>query len=549
MDQVRNVLFAVGRYSFWIFCGLITVIAVSTAVMNARAMSAARDKAEKELDSDLAKIDRVKNTVAEVAADGVKAHPNQTTIDGMAEQIQVASAEALAAWEARYKSQAPAFVWPKDLLGPATATFERQPPPERFLPTGRLVNPGDAVVAAPPAPAAGTDEDGAVANPSALSENAPEELTTINTQELQKFADVIALRMPQIANIIGATWAFGEDAEEKAAVIEESAGEFGSGGAGVRRGGSRDRTDEKTDGIKIDRMVVDWRKRDQDRWNTLVTEFRTVSRLPSNRPTLPMALYIQQDLWLLEALFNVIKEVNGDADSVETADIKKIDHIFFGKDALGMSGTVTAPNPRILKLAVDQGYRKELPPPKASTGKPSMANTKFIFKSDTRDFLEGRYVDGHFQPLAANVVRSAINSDQLSANPELIVAKRIPFRIAFEMDERKIPEFLAACANSPFRFEVRQIRINRHSPGQMASIEGRAETGPGDGGANAAGDAGGGAAAGGFRGGAGEEDLTASRTNYTIRVEFYGIVKVYNPVNRKLFDQPKEPTATETASN
>jgi hypothetical protein len=35
---------------------------------------------------------------------------------------------------------------------------------------------------------------------------------------------------------------------------------------------------------------------------------------------------------------------------------------------------------------------------------------------------------------------------------ELVVARRIPVRIALKMQENKIPAFIAACANSPFCF-------------------------------------------------------------------------------------------------
>ena len=33
------------------------------------------------------------------------------------------------------------------------------------------------------------------------------------------------------------------------------------------------------------------------------------------------------------------------------------------------------------------------------------------------------------------------------------------------MDERRIADFMAACANSPFAFEIQQVRWNKHQPG------------------------------------------------------------------------------------
>ena len=121
-------------------------------------------------------------------------------------------------------------------------------------------------------------------------------------------------------------------------------------------------------------------------------------------------------------------------------------------------------------------------------------------------------------------------------NLELIVAKRVPFRIAVEIDERKINEFIAICANSEFVFEVNQLRVNRHLqfPGEIEF----------NGGAEASSSGGGRYEEDSYEeeyvgGGAGEvegprEDLlptpVESRTNFMVSVEFYGVVKIYNPV-------------------
>ena len=135
----------------------------------------------------------------------------------------------------------------------------------------------------------------------------------------------------------------------------------------------------------------------------------------------------------------------------------------------------------------------------------------------------------------------------------LAVARRVPVRIAFRMDERKIPDFLAACANSPFAFEVWQTRINRHKPGEGIAFKGGSAATRADesqdrkGGDLAAGMAGGGGGAGAaLEGGEGGDEQGGSsagggalepveiRKNYDVNVEFYGVVKIYNPVNQKL---------------
>jgi len=133
----------------------------------------------------------------------------------------------------------------------------------------------------------------------------------------------------------------------------------------------------------------------------------------------------------------------------------------------------------------------------------------------------------------------------------LAVAKRVPVRVAVKMDERKIGDFLAAAANSPFNFEVRQFRLNKHKPGEGADLLaasgaplgssggrpalGRAGGAKGGGGAKADDDppAGG---SGGGGGPASSEGLPGEqRQNFDVKVEFVGIVKMYNPVNPSLF--------------
>lgn len=520
MDQVKKMLEGVKAYSFWIICFAVTAVVLAAGFMNARSFNAEREKLESEINSDLTKVENVMKTRAEVSGE-VKAHPNTTTINGMKEQIRIASEEAAKAWELRYNSQAPYCTWPEDLLGPSTnKSFATQPIPERFLPTGKLVDETTAVAATPNA----DDSD-------------VEEISTINSQELDKFGQVIHKRMPQIASIIGAQWLFDSTDTEKSPETLDTEGI----GAALLEGRGAAANPRDAQGVKVEKQVVEWRRLDQDRWNNMVTNFKAISRLPSNRPTLPMALYIQQDLWLLESLFHVIKDVNGDADAKDNADIKKIDHIFFGRDALGMSGEIEEPNPRLLKLAVDQGKKRDLPPAARVAAAPKAAPLNI--QATSRDLLNGRYVNGKFEPLGSSVVRAAIGVNKLSNNAELIVAKRVPFRVAFEMDERRIPEFLAACANSPFRFEVRQIRINRHVPGQTFDEAGKAvggDAGPQDET---------GAASGGRRPVANREarDI-ATRTNFTVKVEFYGIVKIYNPVNKRLLEAPESAPATQTAA-
>jgi hypothetical protein len=191
----------------------------------------------------------------------------------------------------------------------------------------------------------------------------------------------------------------------------------------------------------------------------------------------------------------------------------------------------------------------------------------------------GRYLDVNFEPLSAQLVRSILTAQELpSEHLELIVAKRVPVRIALRMDERKIPDFMTAAANSPFAFEINQIRLNRHISGEgiefngggngagnAATVASGALAGagagsgmekgygaPGSGMMDRPGMGGSGMARPGMGGPGmgipmgqnsfgemGQENLVLkpspveTRTNYDVDVEFYGIIKIYNPVREK----------------
>ena len=79
------------------------------------------------------------------------------------------------------------------------------------------------------------------------------------------------------------------------------------------------------------------------------------------------------------------------------------------------------------------------------------------------------YVDTKFEPIASEEVLKVVKGAELpESHLELIIAKRLPVRIGLRMDERKISDFMAACINSPFSFEIQQVRINRHAPGAVS---------------------------------------------------------------------------------
>lgn len=196
---------------------------------------------------------------------------------------------------------------------------------------------------------------------------------------------------------------------------------------------------------------------------------------------------------------------------------------------------------------------------------------------------DNRYVDLKFQPLTAQRIRAAFES----RNPDdafLMVAKRMPVRMRVKVDQRKLPKLLAECGNARMQLEVKQVRINRppmrgsrQSGGATGSFLGGTGSTPPPPGEPTSMGAGAGAAAGvslppggtaAFGGAEGESDAagavgfgaagsvgffgstppagtigpgsTAGRTAaisdespFDVDVEIYGIVYIYNPVDRE----------------
>src|SRR5205823_6321603 len=95
-----------------------------------------------------------------------------------------------------------------------------------------------------------------------------------------------------------------------------------------------------------------------------------------------------------------------------------------------------------------------------------------------------RYVDLSYASIRdINRLRSAMKGT--ATKPEdmlLAVAKRMPVRMHFTMDQRKLTTLLAECGNSKLPVEVRQVRINRDTASSLGGGGAMGAGGPGMGG-------------------------------------------------------------------
>ena len=136
--------------------------------------------------------------------------------------------------------------------------------------------------------------------------------------------------------------------------------------------------------------------------------------------------------------------------------------------------------------------------------------------------LNGRYLDENGQPLAASAAKTPTSGP-------FAEFKQIFVYMKFVMDQRKVPDLLAACANSTLPIETRQVRI-RPIGGSTSGSGARGGGGMFNGGAGNAGGPGAGAMpgnAGNGGGGGAAGDLAV--TPYDMLVDVSGIIYLYNP--------------------
>ncbi|QEG21308.1 hypothetical protein [Mariniblastus fucicola] len=544
MDTLKPAIQWGKRNIFWIGCFLLALTMIGSWVFSSIQLSSAQKEREREIEKQLNAIKAVSGTTAEPELD-VKAHPNEATKAGMDAEINKTIDSIVRVWRKRYQEQKSIFTWPEDILGKETCNFfSRIDVPEK------VSDPGQGF-----------------------------------EKYRKQYYDNIPKFMNKICLDVGVDWQYNEELNRKKAQEREDAmkgdrdggpgmggmgmggmgaGGMGAGGmgSGMGMGGGMGRDSDTSALDELNRYPVIWDKLNQALWQRKLKEFTGYDDHSGTilYPTYMQANMLQQDLWLLEAMFNNIKEINAGSASNDTSVIRTIDHVVFGREAIVQLGNLSAIDSRLgadpASLVPDPeagmpgGMRGGPPGMQGMTmGGPPGAGGEGEALHEPIAYHE-RYVDPNYEAIAASQVKAVLGGELLpETNLELIVAKRVPFRLAVEMDERKINEFVAICANSEFVFEVNQIRVNRHVPGEQIEFNGGApqnSEGAGMGGMGMGGMGMSGMGAGGMGmgmdddGGMGMGDSDAteelestpveSRTDFMVFVEFYGVVKIYNPV-------------------
>lgn len=556
MDQLKVFLANVKKYHFWILCSVVVVIGLIgwyLATGSLDSQSKTNVATIKSKDSEITNVGKIDQ------------HPNPDFLTGMDKLIEDYSRSTAKGWRRRYAQQKALLVWPKR-LGP---DFNQQV---------NHLRPIEEHVA--------FDET-----------KGYDPATEIPVRYREMYRNFITLELPTLAERIGAKWTakVGESSSgassaggsSKSAYSSRSSGGPGAGrGMGAMRGkgaGSNSEEEEEDDSI------VYWDAANQQEILDQHFMFASEQKTPH---TLDV-LYAQEDLWVLEAIINVIQRTNGDADANYNAAIKEIESLKMGRTVGGRIGKVTS----LLDAAGSTGGGMGsagamgsagsagagamgsagasgsagaggMPPggpmgPGGAMGSGgamgpggAMGSGGAMGGSGPVDPAFGRYVDVNYNPLPPKELRAARDATTAETDSAIYsVAKRMPVRMRLRMDQRKLNDLLAECGNSSLPIEVRQVRINCDadvvndsdgSAGGSNSMGGgsmgggasksSSRSGSKSGGSGRSqrgpGASKGGMAAGGMGGGSGSSSEEQQDPNEIV-VDVYGIVHIYNPLNEK----------------
>ncbi len=227
-------------------------------------------------------------------------HPNEQFVAGMDRIIQPYSYEVGLGWKKRYDQQVKYLVWPQSLIEEA----------EGFLDQVKDLRPIEKV----PYPTPREKE--------------------IPTTYLTVYRNFITLELPKLAqndrcqmvcSYRFCQWRFSIWPPRSGGIYGAPGGAFSlDGGAGAAA-------------LEKDNSVVMWSEENQKQ--ILETHFGFASR--NQNPTTLEVLYAQEDLWVLQAIMQIIKKTNGNVDANYDAAVKAIDSLQIGRTARGRMGQIT----------------------------------------------------------------------------------------------------------------------------------------------------------------------------------------------------------------
>jgi hypothetical protein len=594
MDKVKAQLALVKQHSFWAMCIGILIVCLVSWYMSTKKIYTEQQKQLTDIEGVFKGLDGIRGANAK--------HPNAETEKGMEAMNVAYSKEVAAAWDKQYQRQADVLVWP--------ASFD-----DEFIQQVDKLRPIE-IVPPPPTPIA----------------------SDLPLPARRLYRDYIEQDIPTLAKTIGTEW------RATSAGVSSGGGEgygsgsggygsgsgsgYGSGLGGALGGGLGGGTAMPGSGqsgypgaegslggqIVEDKSIVTWATDNQQQ--LLNTHFGFVAR--ETPPSTLEVLYAQEDLWVLQNIMDIIRDANDKAIARHEAAIKHIDFVRIGRSAIGMAGNITPVGASASggsgSYSGMAGMEGGMMTGSGSTSGGSATGSAPVSTSEgstsgparmggqgvvSTDPAFGRYVNDKYEVLDPAKLRSALTSTS-KEDALLAVAKRMPVRMRFRIDQRKLNKLLAECGNSKLPVEVRQVRLNRPAAPVGGTGGGYGSYGSGGSGGYGSGDMGGGmpgmeggAGDGGYGGGSGSGGYGSGSGRYgsgsdgygsggssglggmpgmggfgaaggtspravggasstatvdynLVDVELYGIVYIYNPVNKSQLGM--EPAASTAAT-
>ncbi|MCI0360767.1 MAG: hypothetical protein L0211_20000 [Planctomycetaceae bacterium] len=470
MDKVKAQLALVKQHSFWLMCIGILIVCLVSWYMSTKAIYQEQQAQFSAIMENFKGLDAIPQTNPK--------HPNAKTEEGMDALLKAYTQQVVDSWQSQYDRQADVLVWP--------ASFRED---ALFIEQVDKLRPIEIVPF-----------------PTPITSDLPDAARRI-------YRDYILTEIPILARTCGAEWYItsvsaaggGTEGYGGYGASGSGSGLGGLGGGAIGSAGGYGAPGAATGGypgsysgapgsdgtgqlLVEDKSVVRWAPENQQQ--LLTTHFGFVSR--EIAPTTLEVLYAQEDLWVLQNIMDIIRAANDQAVARHEAAIKEIDFIRIGRSAIGMAGTISSVGASA--AGMDGGMMSGgmaaggspggmtpggMTPGGMTSGSPGStasadggtatagygASSGYETMSGgtaatSVDPAYGRYVDANYAVLDPAKLRSALNS-QTKDDVLLAVAKRMPVRMRFRIDQRKMNKVLAECGNSKLPVEVRQVRLNR----------------------------------------------------------------------------------------
>ena len=550
MDQVKQLLSVAGKHQFWIITGVCLLLGAGGWYLAGTNLDSLFNAQRGKINTAFEDVNKVRLAIP--------THPNSNSQEKLDEIIASLREDVRRSWEMQYERQRKFLIWPEEIKQTSMVLVSRL---EGYRPVE-------------------------------LKLEYPAEPPNITKQMKETYARYFDDQMPKLAKIVGVDWQ-GEAAAAAAGGMGmgmgmgmgagmgagyggegmgagyggEGGGYGGEGGEGMYSGGGGGMGMGMGMGggapKKLSTDLVKWPVSSQ---SELLSSMRMWT---GKTPNVYQILYTQENMWILEGLLRIIAATNGDAKANFQCIIKEIEFIRFGKSAVGKAGTITGASSGMgmgssmsgyegdadngyMGTYTEEGYGEDMYGGQMGYGGEEGGGYGGEGPS-TPDPANGRYVDANFAPVSGEDLRTKMKEGE-PEDAYFAVAKRVPVRMRFKIDQRRVQEFLAKCGSADLVLEVRQVRLGdtdaAGAPGAAggmysggmgmglgSGIDGGyggegAGAGYGGEGAGYGGEGGEGGMYGGLGGGLGGGGATtAGRADFDIPIEIYGIVYLFNPVD------------------